>query len=79
MNRNIGLTFDFLRQVTDDPAIINKIPNGSVLEFVEKDFPIKKRTTLSNKYIIRVKSVFEPINKVAELEAKYEKRNKLLL
>jgi hypothetical protein len=39
INRNIGLTFDFLRQVADNPGIIDKIPNGSVLEFIEKDFP----------------------------------------
>jgi hypothetical protein len=79
INRNIGLTFDFLRQVADDPSIINKIPNGSVLEFIEKDFPIKNGTTLNNKYIIKVKSVFEPINKIAEPGVKYEKKYKPLL
>ena len=74
INRNIGLTFDFLRQVADDPSIINEIPNGSILEFVEKDFPIKNGTTLNNKYIIKVKNVFEPVSKVAEPEAKYGKK-----
>jgi hypothetical protein len=34
--KNIKLTFDFIRQVIDDPKILDKIPNGSVLEFVEK-------------------------------------------
>ena len=38
INRNIGLTFDFLRQVIKDPALLDKIPNGSTLEFIEKDF-----------------------------------------
>jgi hypothetical protein len=38
INRNIGLTFDFLRQVAKDPALLDKIPDGSTLEFVEKDF-----------------------------------------
>ena len=38
INRNIGLTFDFLRQVVDKPEITDTIPTGSILEFVEKDF-----------------------------------------
>ncbi len=38
INRNIGLTFDFLRQAVENPEIIDTIPTGSILEFVEKDF-----------------------------------------
>jgi hypothetical protein len=38
INRNIGLTFDFLRQVVKDPSLLKKIPSHSILEFVEKDF-----------------------------------------
>jgi hypothetical protein len=38
IKRNIGLTFDFLRQVAKDPSILDKIPDGSTLEFIEKDF-----------------------------------------
>ncbi len=72
INRNIGLTFDFLRQVVDNPSMINDIPDGSVLEFVDKDFPIKG--DLTNKYIIKVKNTFEPVNQVAEHQKKYGKR-----
>ena len=72
VNRNIGLTFDFLRQVIDDPSIINDIPDGAVIEFVDKDFPIKN--DLTNKYLIKVKNTFEPVNKVAEPQTKYGKR-----
>ena len=72
VNRNIGLTFDFLRQVIDDPTIINDIPYGAVIEFVDKDFPIKNN--LTNKYLIKVKNTFEPVNKVAEPQAKYGKK-----
>ncbi len=39
INRNIGLTFDFIRQVIKYPKITEQIPDGSRLEFVEKDFP----------------------------------------
>jgi len=38
INRNIGLTFDFLRQTSKDPALLKELPDGSILEFVEKDF-----------------------------------------
>ncbi len=60
INRNIGLTFDFLRQVAKDPSILDKIPDGTTLEFVEKDFSrIEKSKTskirTKRKYL-RVKS-----------------------
>lgn len=64
INRNIGLTFDFFRQVIDDPSIINNIPDGATLEFVEKDFSIKSDVELNDKYIIKVKNVFERIIKL---------------
>ena len=51
INRNIGLTFDFLRQVAEDPSIIEKIPNGSVLEFIEKDFPIIETSKQKSKKV----------------------------
>jgi hypothetical protein len=72
VNRNIGLTFDFVREIIKDPSIMDKIPNGAVLEFVDKDFPIKG--DLTNKYIIKVKNTFEPVNQVAEPRAKYGKK-----
>lgn len=49
INRNIGLTFDFLRQVADNPGIIDKIPDGSILEFVEKDFPVVENAKRKSK------------------------------
>lgn len=62
MSRDIGLTFDFLRQVIDNPKILDKIPNGSTLEFVEKDFPQLEKATNQSKLkatkrkFLRVKS-----------------------
>lgn len=41
INRNIGLTFDLIRQAVHEPALLNKIADGSVIEYAEKDF-IKK-------------------------------------
>ena len=62
IEHNIGLTFDFIRKAMDQPLLLDKIPTGSVIEFVEKDFghrekPQKKK---ANKYI-RVKNEFEVI------------------
>lgn len=77
VNRNIGLTFDFVREIIKDPSIMDNILDGAVLEFVDKDFPVSN--DLTNKYIIKVKNTFEPVNKVAEPQAKYGKKNKPLL
>lgn len=40
VKRNVSLVFDFLRYLTDHPEIIEKIPDGSELEFLDKDFPV---------------------------------------
>jgi hypothetical protein len=66
INRNIGLTFDFLRQVVKDPALLDKVPNGSTLEFVEKDFakiekPGKTKSKSGRKYM-HVKSELQGIS-----------------
>ena len=62
INRNIGLTFDFLRQLTDTPAIIDKIPDGSILEFVEKDFPVvETEKRKSKRKYLKVTSQLEGI------------------
>jgi hypothetical protein len=61
INRNIGLAFDFLKEINNNPAILAKVPNGSVIEFVEKDFPKKEKKKMpgqKRKYI-RVKNEFE--------------------
>lgn len=76
VNRNIGLTFDFVRQLIEHPSLVKQLPAGSEIEFVEKDFPVKKEKILGDKYIIKVKTVFEPVNKVAEPAVKYFKKGK---
>lgn len=62
INRNIGLTFDFLWQVVDKPKTIDTIPSGSILEFVEKDFSTieKVKGKLKRKYL-KVTSQIEVI------------------
>ncbi|MEP7169454.1 MAG: hypothetical protein ABI855_08815 [Bacteroidota bacterium] len=76
VNRNIGLTFDFVRELIKNPSLAMKLPGACEIEFVEKDFPVKNEKSLGDKYIIKVKSAFEPVNKVAEPKAKYYKKGK---
>ncbi len=61
--RNIGLTFDFLRQVSDDPSILESISDGTVIEFIDKDY-IKTEYLESVKpnRFIKVKNQFELID-----------------
>ena len=71
INRNIGLTFDFVREMIKNPSLATKLPAHCEIEFIEKDFPVKSDKILRDRYIVKVKSSFEPINKVAEPLPKY--------
>jgi len=66
INRNIGLTFDFVRYLIDNTDMIDHLPDEFVLEFVDKDFSNKYPRTLKaiNKQketYVRVKNTFERI------------------
>jgi hypothetical protein len=37
------LTFDLIRKIIENPDLADKIPDNSVIEFVEKDFEVKKK------------------------------------
>jgi hypothetical protein len=37
--KNIGVTFDFIRAAVADPHLLDKIPNGAEIEFLETDLP----------------------------------------
>lgn len=61
--RNIGMTFDFIRQIIDHPEIIDTIANGAELDFIDKDIPIKVKTHGKRKKVVRYKvgRIFEPV------------------
>jgi len=40
VKKNISLAFDFLKYLTDHPELIEKLPDGCELEFLDKDFPL---------------------------------------
>ena len=39
VKKNITLVFDLLRYLIDHPELAEKLPDGSELEFLDKDFP----------------------------------------
>ncbi len=39
VERNIGLTFDFVNHLIDKPNLVENLPENFDLEFIEKDFP----------------------------------------
>lgn len=44
VERNIGLTFDFVNHLIDNPSIAENLPDDFKLEFIEKDFPNLEKT-----------------------------------
>jgi len=62
INRNIGLTFDFLKRIKDDTNLLDKIENDQTIEFLQKDYPEKKiRGEVVAHKFIKVKREFEII------------------
>jgi len=60
--RNIGMSFDFIKQVIDHPEVADSIPDGAELDFIDKDFPFKARKQVRKKVArYKVEHVFEPI------------------
>ena len=59
VNRNIGLTFDLIRKIIENPDLADKIPDNSMIEFVEKDFEVKKKSYAKNSILIEVKNDIE--------------------
>jgi hypothetical protein len=62
VNRNVGLSFDFIRQIVKNPKMIDKIENNSTIEFLQKDYPEREKTKqiIADKFI-KVKRDFEMI------------------
>jgi hypothetical protein len=62
VNRNIGLTFDFLKQIIQHPELIDRIKENSIIEFLQKDYPERETTkrVIADKFI-RVKRSFEMV------------------
>ena len=48
VKKNIGLTFDFIRAAVADPHLLDKIPDGAEIEFLETDLPRIKTEERAN-------------------------------
>jgi len=48
IERNIGLTFDFVNNLIDNKSELLKLPDKFTIEFVEKDFPKLQRKQSSS-------------------------------
>ncbi len=61
--RNVGMTFDFVRHLIEHPDIINTITDGAELDFIDKDMPTKERERVKKKKVIsyKVEHIFEPV------------------
>jgi hypothetical protein len=59
INRNIGLTFDLIHKIIDDPSLINDFPKHCEIEFIEKDFPLTKKDYPKKSKLIKVKNDLE--------------------
>lgn len=63
VDRNIGVTFDFIKHIIDHPELMDTIPDGADLDFVDKDIPLKTKEQLKKKRVTRykVQHTFEPV------------------
>jgi hypothetical protein len=65
VERNIGLTMDFVNHLIDNPDVAENLPESFSIEFAEKDFPHieHKLETVANatieRKIVRVRNAFE--------------------
>ena len=61
VKRNLGLTFDFVHQLIEQPELLDKLPEKFTLEFEEKDFSkvIKKERRSKKMKSVRVKNRFD--------------------
>ncbi len=60
VNRNIGLSFDFIKQIIINPELLDEIDDLSVIEFLQKDYPEKENSNkITPDKFIKVKRSFE--------------------
>lgn len=63
VEKNIGVTFDFIKHVVDHPELIDTIPDEAEIDFIDKDLPLKTKGQAKKKQVMRykVQHTFEPI------------------
>jgi hypothetical protein len=70
IQRDITLTFDFIRLIIDNPKLVDQLPNKCEIDFIEKDFSSLTEKDLTKKQLIKVHHTFEIVkNKKIRLAA----------
>jgi hypothetical protein len=61
IQRDIAIAFDFVEQIIDNPDILDKIPDGSAITFLDSENvkPEKHISKNSSKKYVKVKRHFE--------------------
>jgi len=63
IERNIGVTFDFVKHLVDHPELLDTITDGAELDFIDKDGPAKTKKSVNGRKVTRYKiqHTFEPV------------------
>ena len=61
IQRDIAVAFDFIEQIIDNPDLVEKIPEGSAISFIddENKKAEKQASQLPSKKYVKVKRHFE--------------------
>lgn len=61
--KNIGMTFDFIRNIVDKPSVAASIPDRAELDFISTDAPVGMAIGTKAKTVARYKvcHVFEQV------------------
>jgi hypothetical protein len=59
MSKNINLAFDFLDYLIENPLEIEKIPNGSSIQFVDSAQKEENHIGDGNEKVLKVRKVYE--------------------
>jgi len=61
IQRDIAIAFDFVEQIIDNPDILDKIPDGTAITFLDDENvkPEKSMTKNTSKKYVKVKRHFE--------------------
>jgi len=61
IQRDIAIAFDFVEQIIDNPGILDKIPDGSAVTFLDSENvkPEKRTGKGTSKKYVKVKRHFE--------------------
>ncbi len=73
VRKSLELTFDFVRQIIDNPSIVNQLPDKCEIEFIDKDFSSLSEDELAQKNFLKVNRSFE----VVKTEKTKAKKNRI--